>query len=85
MASPFFIGYLAKYKSLRSSQTFEAKLLSKIRSMCQDFNWEVRKEMCLNLVKVCKYLGDQVTEEFILPELAELLDDEENEVKVVAF
>lgn len=41
--------------------------------------------MCVNLVKICKYLGQHLTEEIILPELVELIDDEENEVKVIAF
>ena len=41
--------------------------------------------MCINLVKVCKYLGQEVTLDVIVPELVELLDDEENEVKVVGF
>ena len=36
--------------------------------------------MCLQLTHIAKYIGSQKTIEYIVPELKELLDDEEGEV-----
>jgi hypothetical protein len=47
---------------------------------CQDLHWEVRKEMCSQLLLISKYIGAKKSKEMILPELKELLDDEESEV-----
>jgi hypothetical protein len=43
-------------------------------------HWEVRKEICSSLIHISKYLGPEASKEFILPELKELLEDEEGEV-----
>eukprot|EP00347_Sterkiella_histriomuscorum_P009750 403340033 len=85
MSSPYFLGYIAKHNSLRSKDTYVSKCLPRIKAMCQDFNWEVRKEMCANLAKICTYLGMQITQNVVYQELVELVDDEEQEVKIVAF
>ncbi|CDW91821.1 serine threonine-protein phosphatase 4 regulatory subunit 4-like [Stylonychia lemnae] len=77
---PFFLAQLAKNQSIRQKDTYTSRCLSKIKNMCQDFNWEIRKEMCLNLTKISKYLGHQLVTQIILPELIELLNDEEVEV-----
>jgi hypothetical protein len=52
-----------------------------VKQLCQDFNWEVRKEMCSHLFSISLYIGEEASIKFIYPELVELLDDEESEVK----
>ena len=54
-------------------------------NICQDFNWEVRKEICGQLPFVGKYLTAQKAYEHLYPELIELLDDEEREVVIMAI
>ena len=65
--------------------TFESNLIPLVTSICQDFNWEVRKEICGQLPFIGKYLGSQKTYEELYPELIELLDDEEREVVTTAI
>lgn len=43
-------------------------------------HWEVRKEMCSVLIHISKYLGEKDAHEHILPEIKDLLEDEEGEV-----
>ena len=75
------LGLLAKYDSLASAQIFEQTfMVSILRIGCQDLHWEVRKEMCGQLMHFSKYLGPEKSRDIILPELKELLDDEESEV-----
>ena len=81
------LGFVAKYNSLGSGAVFEEFFLSDkpsrvklINQVCQDLHWEVRKEMCSNLIHVSKCIGDQKAMQYILPELKELMDDEEGEV-----
>ena len=54
-------------------------------NICQDFNWEVRKEICGQLPFIAKYLGAQKAYESLYPELIELIDDEEREVVITAI
>ena len=54
-------------------------------NICQDFNWEVRKEICGQLPFISKYLGGQKAYESLFPELIELIDDEEREVVITAI
>lgn len=54
-------------------------------NICQDFNWEVRKEICGQLPFIGKYLSPQKCYEHLYPELIELLDDEEREVVTTAI
>jgi hypothetical protein len=56
-----------------------------ITSICQDFNWEVRKEICGQLPFIAKYLGPLKAYQSLYPELIELLDDEEREVVTTAI
>ena len=75
------LGFIAKYNSLSSPEIFEQTFITtKLRLVCQDLHWEVRKEMCGQLILISKYVGPQKSKEVILPELKELLDDEESEV-----
>ena len=65
--------------------TFESNFLPLVTNICQDFNWEVRKEICGQLPFIGKYLGSQKAYEHLYPELVELLDDEEREVVITAI
>ena len=41
--------------------------------------------MCMGLIHISKYIGQKKSHEFVLPELKELLDDEEGEVVAEAI
>ena len=56
-----------------------------MKNICQDFNWEVRREICSQLPYISQYLGAQKAFEHFYPELTELLDDEEREVVTTAI
>lgn len=81
------LGLLAKYDSLGCKQTFKnyfiadsnnrARILSAI---CQDIHWEVRKQMSSHLITISKYLGEEIAKVYVLPEIKDLLEDEEGEV-----
>ena len=45
-SSALLIGAIADANSLLSPQTFEQSFLPIVTNICQDFNWEVRKEIC---------------------------------------
>ena len=79
------IGAMADENSLLRQATFEQSLLPIVISICQDFNWEVRKEICGQLPFISKYLSKQKAFESLYPELLELLDDEEREVVTMAI
>ena len=51
------IGALADCNSLLSVDLFEQSLLQIIKDICDDFNWEVRKEICGQLPFISKYIG----------------------------
>lgn len=54
------LGFLAKYNSLGKSEHFENFFIqNKLRPICQDLNWEVRKEMCMGLLYISKYIGQE--------------------------
>ena len=82
LASTYFLAQLAQCQSLSSAEVYKAKILPKVRQLCQDFNWEVRKEICSQMHKIAVYLGNSAE---LFHELAELVDDEETEVKLAAI
>lgn len=41
--------------------------------------------MCYSLCAISKYIGNEKSKQFVLPELKELLDDEEGEVVTEAI
>ena len=84
-ASALLIGAIADANSLLSPETFEQNILPIVTNICQDFNWEVRKEICGQLPFIGKYLTPQKCYEHLYPELIELLDDEEREVVIMAI
>lgn len=79
------VGQLAKYDSLGDPERFRQFFLSKLQYQCQDLHWEVRKEMCSHLINVSRYIGPRAAEEKVLPEIKELLEDEEGEVVTEAI
>lgn len=84
-SSALLIGAIAHENSLLSVATFERNFLPLVTNICQDFNWEVRKEICGQLPFIGKYLSAQKAYEHLYPELIELLDDEEREVVTTAI
>ena len=56
-SSALLIGAIADENSLLNVNTFETSFLPLITSICQDFNWEVRKEICGQLPFIAKYLS----------------------------
>jgi len=56
-SSALLIGAIADENSLLNVGTFERSFLPLVTNICQDFNWEVRKEICGQLPFIAKYLG----------------------------
>ena len=79
------VGYLAKYDSVGDPELFDQYFLQKLQYQCQDVHWEVRKEMCSHLIDVSRYIGTTKAEEKVVPEIKELLEDEEGEVVTEAI
>ena len=79
------IGALAVGDSLRSPGAFEQHFLAIVKDICQDFNWEVRRDICGQLANISDYLQAQKSFEHLYPELVELVDDEEKEVAQAAI
>ncbi len=80
------LGFLAKYHSVGDPERFYKLLGSnRLQQICQDLHWEVRKEMCSNLHHISLAIGQEFAHSYVLPELKELLDDEEGEVVTEAI
>lgn len=79
------IGALAVGDSLRSPAVYEEHFLAIVKDICQDFNWEVRRDICGQLMNISDYLHAQKSYEHLYPELVELIDDEEKEVAQTAI
>ncbi|TMW68813.1 hypothetical protein Poli38472_006281 [Pythium oligandrum] len=71
--------------SLLSPQDIEGLYFQKMMAMCQDTDAEVRKCMCIQLDALARAVGEVKACEELLPELLELLQDEEEQVKQAAF
>ena len=79
------IGALAVGNSLGSPEVFEQHFLAIVKDICQDFNWEVRRDVCGQLTAISDYLQAKKSFEHLYPELVELVDDEEKEVAQTAI
>ena len=53
------MGLLAKYDSLGSTQLYEQYWLSGLHTICDDFHWEVRKDICRSLIHISRYIGPE--------------------------
>ena len=56
-----------------------------VQQLCQDVEHEVRACMCSQLGLVAKGLGMEDTKSAILPELVELTNDEESNVRITGL
>jgi hypothetical protein len=79
----YFFAKIAHNNSLNSEAAFSTKLLPKVKTLCQDFNWEIRKEICLHIHYISSYIENPSN--ILLTDLVELTDDEEIEVKTCAI
>jgi hypothetical protein len=84
-SAALLIGELAAGNSLLSADNFEKNFLFSIKTLCQDFNWEVRKQITDQLLSISQYIGAAKSFEHLFPELTELFDDEEKEVTLSAI
>lgn len=79
MASAYFIGQTAKLRVL-TLDTFNVKLLQKVKDLCHDRSWEVISEMCKNLKFVSAFIGPESSLLEIAPVIIKLINDEDQEV-----
>lgn len=83
-SAALLLGELAAGNSFLSVKEYETNFLTTIKSICQDYSWEVRKQMSDQLLSISLYIGAQKSFEHFLPEVIELFDDEEKEVTLSA-
>ena len=50
------MGALAVGNSLQSPEVFERHFLAIVKDICQDFNWEVRRDICAQLMNISDYM-----------------------------
>ncbi|CAK4712315.1 hypothetical protein LEN26_013332 [Aphanomyces euteiches] len=70
---------------LLSEQDIDGLFFQKMMALCQDTDAEVRKCMCMQLDALARAVGQAKASSDLLPELLELLQDEETQVKIMAF
>ncbi|KAE9028369.1 hypothetical protein PF011_g1614 [Phytophthora fragariae] len=71
--------------NLLSAPDIEGLYFQKMMALCQDTDAEVRKCMCIQLDGLARAVGEEHACSELLPELLELLQDEEEQVKQTAF
>ncbi|KAF4136939.1 hypothetical protein GN958_ATG13929 [Phytophthora infestans] len=71
--------------NLLSAPDIEGLYFQKMMSLCQDTDAEVRRCMCIQLDGLARAVGEEHACKELLPELLELLNDEEEQVKQTAF
>ncbi|KAL4095759.1 hypothetical protein PRIC1_009131 [Phytophthora ramorum] len=71
--------------NLLSAPDIEGLYFQKMMALCQDTDAEVRKCMCIQLDGLARAVGEEHACTELLPELLELLQDEEEQVKQTAF
>ena len=64
---------------------YEKYWLANLHNICDDFHWEVRKDICKSLIHISRYIGTQKSHQYVLKEINYLLDDEEGEVATEAI
>ncbi|XP_076464367.1 serine/threonine-protein phosphatase 4 regulatory subunit 4-like [Babylonia areolata] len=73
---------LGKIATKFESFLIKKEILPVVQQLCQDVEHEVRACMCCQLDSVARGLGLEDTKSAILPELVELTNDEESDVRV---
>lgn len=76
---------MAVLSSLIDSSTAKKRLLPKMKALCRDFNWEVRKAITTHVSKLFDLLSREECDKHLFDIMAELLDDEEQEVRTLAI
>ncbi|KAM8921732.1 serine/threonine-protein phosphatase 4 regulatory subunit 4 isoform 2-T2 [Pelodytes ibericus] len=76
---------LGKLASKFEVHVIKRDLLSLVKSLCQDVDYEVRSCMCQQLEFFAQAVGTELTKTSILPELIELAQDEGSTVRLAAF
>lgn len=61
------------------------ELVALVASLCQDVDYEVRACMCQQLETIARALGLESTQSIIIPELVELTNDEETNVRLAGL
>ena len=79
MCAAMVFGYLSNVMPFKE---YEIQFLSCIRSLCHDFNWQVRKMMCesLNMI-ITSYRCSEAGKELFVEEILNLVFDYEEEVR----
>ncbi|TYZ62534.1 hypothetical protein PybrP1_012716 [[Pythium] brassicae (nom. inval.)] len=72
-------------QGLLSPQDIEGLFFQKMMALCQDTDAEVRRCMCIQVDALARAVGEEKACSDLLPELLELLQDEEEQVKQAAF
>ncbi|EDV28631.1 uncharacterized protein TRIADDRAFT_51742 [Trichoplax adhaerens] len=67
------------------SEWINKNIIPIVKSLCQDVDYEVRGRMCANLPPIIQSLNTADIKRFILPELIELLNDEESSVRIASL
>jgi hypothetical protein len=76
---------MAMISNVIDRETAKKKLLSKMKTLCRDFNWEVRKAITGSIHCVFNLLTREEWDLHLFEIMVELLDDEEAEVKNLAI
>ncbi|KAL5254124.1 hypothetical protein ACHWQZ_G013776 [Mnemiopsis leidyi] len=63
----------------------ESEVFPAIRMLCQDIDYDVRSAMCGSLVEISQAIGELGTVKLLIPEINELLQDEEVQVRNTAI
>lgn len=66
-------------------ETAKKKMLPKIKKLCRDFNWEVRKAIAGHISKIFELLEEDEWDKHLFDIIVELIEDEEQEVKALAI
>jgi hypothetical protein len=67
------------------SKRIDQTLLETFKMVCQDTDSEIRRSMCPALTKMATNFGLKVTKRYLMEIYEELLNDEEDSVKIAAF
>lgn len=76
---------MGKLSKKMTKEQFMKTMLPKLRCLCQDFNWEVRRAIVENMENIFDMVDSpQSADEKLFEEIRELLDDEEVDVSQMA-
>lgn len=76
---------MAMLSNVIDKDAAKKKLLPKMKMLCRDFNWEVRKAITGSIGCVFNLLTREECDRHLFDIMVELLDDEEAEVKSLAI